>query len=130
MSVPHADALADTNEAATQKLQELAQQLSHTKLQIGAAVQLGILLGALYEHRVAADAAGWSVPVVGRQEQLEAGFALSDTPDVCEQQYGVMRLKGLKPYNLSPKGPVKPVSNDLHLQGFDLLTGPNMAGGD
>src|SRR5689334_22391999 len=87
---PPADALALANAAATKKLQELAQQLNHTKLQIGAAVQLAILLGALYEHRLAADAAGWSVPVVGTQEQLEAGVEINAL-DTCERQYGVMK---------------------------------------
>lgn len=117
--------MALANEAATEKLQQLAEQLHHTKLQIGAAVQLGILLGALYEHRVAADAAGWSVPEVGLHEQMEAGIELSET-DSTEQRYGVLKLKGLKPYWLSPED--MPVANDVHLQGFDLLTGPNMAG--
>lgn len=111
-------------------LKNLSQQLAPLELELSAAVQLGILLQALYEHSAKAGDAGWSIPAVGREEQLEAGVQFADDVD---DQYGVLRLKSLQPYWMEKSTAKEPVSdsvvyNDVELDGFMLLTGPNMAG--
>lgn len=114
------------NEAAAAALRQLSQDLSGTAAELAAAVQLGVLLVTLQEHSRAAKAAGWAVPLVGGKEQQAAG-ASSSQPH--PEHDGVLQLRGLWPYWMSGSD-VGTVKNDVQLDGFMLLTGPNMAGED
>lgn len=130
------------NEAATAVLKALAEELSQDKVALAAALQLGILLSTLLEHSRTAKAAGWSLPLVGSKEQQEArqttaaaATTTSSTPGGSSsssvghpEHDGVLKLSGLWPYWLSGNSP-DTVKNDVELQGFMLLTGPNTAGG-
>lgn len=129
------------NEAATAVLKALAVELSQDKVALAAALQLGIVLSALLEHSRTAKAAGWSLPLVGSKEQQEAQQTIaaatttSSTPGDSSsssvghpERDGVLKLSGLWPYWLSGNSP-DTVKNDVELQGFMLLTGPNTAGG-
>jgi hypothetical protein len=119
-----ADAATASNNAAAAALRQLTQDLSGTAAELAAAMQLGVLLATLQEHSRAAKAAGWAVPLVGGKEQQEAGA--SSSPAHPEHD-GVLQLRGLWPYWMSG-GDVSTVTNDVGLDGFMLLTGPNMAG--
>lgn len=120
----NADAVTAANNAAAAALRQLTQDLSGTAAELAAAMQLGVLLATLQEHSRAAKAAGWAVPLVGGNEQQEA--AASSSPPHPEHD-GVLQLRGLWPYWMSG-GDVSTVKNDVGLDGFMLLTGPNMAG--
>jgi hypothetical protein len=87
-------------------------------------MQLGVLLVTLQEHSRAATAANWAVPLVGGKEQQEAGASGSQAHP---EHDGVLQLRGLWPYWMSG-GDIGAVRNDVGLDGFMLLTGPNMAG--
>jgi hypothetical protein len=98
-------------------------------VQLAAALQLGILLTTLLAHSSAAHKAGWSVPLVGSLEQHGATAAVSSSSSSGPhaEHDGVLSLRGVWPYWMSGADPVT-VKNDVHLDGFMLLTGPNMAG--
>jgi hypothetical protein len=120
-----ADAATAANEAAAAALRQLSQDLSGTAAELAAAMQLGVLLVTIQEHSRAATAAGWSVPLVGGKEQQEA--RASSSSRAHPEHDGVLQLRGLWPYWVSG-GDVGTVRNDVGLDGFMLLTGPNMAG--
>lgn len=106
--------------------------MSKDKVQLAAAMQLGILLTSLLEHSRAASRAGWSVPLVGSEEQHQAfGTTTSSSSSSCSNSHlahvGVLKLSQLWPYWMSGSDPAT-VKNDVELSGFMLLTGPNMAG--
>jgi hypothetical protein len=121
-----ADAATAANEAAAAALRQLSQDLSGTAAELAAAMQLGVLLVTLQEHSRAATAAGWAVPLVGGKEQQEAGASSIQAHPELD---GVLQLQGLWPYWMSG-GDVGNVKNNVGLDGFMLLTGPNMAGED
>jgi hypothetical protein len=146
-----AGAVAAANAAATRRLKQLTRELAASTTQLAAAVQLSDLLTALLYHSRAATAGGWSVPCVGLQEQqqylaqqqqqqqqqqLGSGQlpqqqgtrSSSDSDsDSDSSSRGLFQLQGLWPFWMvgSDSSTVK---NDVALDGFMLLTGPNMAG--
>lgn len=119
-----ADTAAEVNAAASAVLKQLAVDLSGLKAELAAAVQLGVLLTTLSEHSRAAKAAGWTVPLVGGKEQEAAGIGSTEAHPAHD---GVLDLRGLWPYWM-PGRDAGTVKNDARLDGFMLLTGPNMAG--
>ncbi|WIA17178.1 hypothetical protein OEZ85_014061 [Tetradesmus obliquus] len=134
-------AVAAANAAATCALKELTKELAGSATQLAAAVQLGDLLNALLYHSRAATAAGWTVPYVGAQEQQQylqqqqkqqrrGGKQLavkSASSSSSSSSRGAFYLKELWPFWMvgSDSSTIK---NDVALDGFMLLTGPNMAG--
>lgn len=119
-----ADAVEKANDAAIRALSNLCTELRSVHFELSAAVQLGILITALLQHSRAAKAAGWSLPHVGRSEQLAAGVSDGIVGDA-----GAFTLKGLFPYWMSSQEHSGTVRNDIDLPGLMLLTGPNMSGG-
>uniref|UniRef100_A0A383VFR4 DNA mismatch repair proteins mutS family domain-containing protein n=1 Tax=Tetradesmus obliquus TaxID=3088 RepID=A0A383VFR4_TETOB len=136
-------AVAAANAAATCALKELTKELAGSATQLAAAVQLGDLLNALLCHSRAATAAGWTVPYVGAQEQQQylqqqqkqqrrggkqlAVKSASSSSSSSSSSRGAFYLKELWPFWMvgSDSSTIK---NDVALDGFMLLTGPNMAG--
>lgn len=136
---PCADATNKANDAATAVLKQLAADLSAHKVELHAALTLGILLSTLAEHSRAASAAGWSVPFVGAKEQQEAsveqprpggssssGGSGGDVDGQAAHD-GVLALRQLWPFWLSGSDS-STVKNDICGNTMMLLTGPNMAG--
>ncbi|WIA37431.1 hypothetical protein OEZ86_014355 [Tetradesmus obliquus] len=138
-------AVAAANAAATKALKELTKELAGSATQLAAAVQLGDLLNALLCHSRAATAAGWTVPYVGAQEQQQylqqqqkqqrrggkqlarKSASSSRSSSSSSSSRGAFYLKELWPFWMvgSDSSTIK---NDVALDGFMLLTGPNMAG--
>jgi hypothetical protein len=133
-----ADATSKANSAATAVLKQLAADLSVHKVELHAALTLGILLSTLAEHSRAASAAGWSLPLVGSKEQQEAGVQQPQSGSSSSSSGsggvggeaahdGVLALRQLWPYWLSGSDS-STVKNDICGNTMMLLTGPNMAG--
>ena len=130
------DAVEQANAAALAVLKQLAADMAQHKVQLAAAMQLGILLTTLADHSRAATKAGWSVPLVGHKEQQEAAISgQSSSSDASSSgdsalhpaHDGVFRLSQLWPNWMSGSSP-NTVKNDVEMRGFTILTGPNMAG--
>eukprot|EP00775_Hariotina_reticulata_P013292 gene13292-13422_t len=143
-------AVANVNVAVTHQLAVLTEQLQQYRAELAAAVQLGIVTSSIVNHAQAARHAGWTVPLVGpgEQQQLTAGGGDMDNSgsstlggsgsssdarsstvagETVVVDPGRFFLRGVWPYWMSCKAS-STVSNDVTLQGFMLLTGPNMAG--
>jgi hypothetical protein len=109
-------------------LKQLSVDLSVDKNALVAALQLRILLTTLWEHSRQARAAGWTVPLVGSSEQQAPAATTSSSSRGGHPEHdGVFDLHGLWPYWMSGSD-LATVKNDVGLEGFMLLTGPNLAG--
>jgi len=125
------DAAEDANDACDPIVKRVTVEVSPHREQLAAAVQLSTLMLALVEHCTVAQAAGWTVPLVGPEEQQAAADSSSSSHgsngSSAADGRGVFRLRGLWPYWMEGSS-AGTVENDVVLDGFMLLTGPNMAG--
>jgi hypothetical protein len=132
-----AGAVAAANSAAARALRELTIELQPSSAMLAGAVHLGVLLSTLLAHARSAKVAGWSVPLVGTAEQHMGGEVTGGaaaTPAAAAAQgsgavdwRGKFMLHKLWPYWMQRNDDTT-VTNDVTLNGFVLLTGPNMAG--
>jgi hypothetical protein len=134
--VARADVTSRANSEATSVLKKLAADLSVHKVELHAALTLGVLLSTLAEHSRAASAAGWTLPLVGASDQKEAGVLQQPQPSSSSSSSGVvggavhdgvLQLRQLWPYWMSGSD-TSTVKNDISGNTMMLLTGPNMAG--
>jgi hypothetical protein len=127
--------VAVANAAATRALKQLARELAGSVTLLAAAVQLSDVMTALLYHSRTVQASGWSVPYVGSQEQQGLGSLQESGTGQLQQQAagyssssrGRFMLKGLWPFWMVGADS-STIKNDVELDGFMLLTGPNMAG--
>ena len=144
--------MAAVNAAVSQQLAVLTEQLQQYRPELAAAVQFGIVASSIINHAQAARQAGWTVPLVGLDEQQAGGANDADSSssssssttkvdiesscnatsssrdgETAVKDPGRFFLRGVWPYWMSCKD-VSTVSNDVQLEGLMLLTGPNMAG--